>query len=74
MVKTLTKHGNSLALVLDKPILDLMKIDASTPLEITTDGDRLILSPRRDVDDATFRAALDKVNRRYAKTFKRLAK
>jgi antitoxin MazE len=74
MVKTLTKHGNSLALVLDKPILDLMKIDSNTPLEITTDGDRIILSPRRDVDDATFRAALDKVNKRYAKTFKRLAK
>ena len=74
MVKTLTKHGNSLALVLDRPILDLMKIDGNTPLEITTDGDRIILSPRRDVDDATFRAALDKVNKRYAKTFKRLAK
>jgi hypothetical protein len=26
MVKTLTKHGNSLALVIDKPILDLLKI------------------------------------------------
>jgi antitoxin component of MazEF toxin-antitoxin module len=74
MVKRLTKHGNSLALVLDKPILDLIKIDANTPLEVTTDGDRLIVSPQRDVDDATFRAALEKVNRRYAKTFKRLAK
>jgi antitoxin component of MazEF toxin-antitoxin module len=74
MVKRLTKHGNSLALVLDKPILDLIKIDANTPLEVTTDGDRLIVSPQREVDDATFKAALEKVNRRYAKTFKRLAK
>jgi hypothetical protein len=28
MVKKLTKHGNSLALVIDRPILDLLKIDA----------------------------------------------
>ena len=27
MVKRLTKHGNSLALVIDRPILDLLKID-----------------------------------------------
>jgi antitoxin MazE len=74
MVKRLTKHGNSLALVLDKPVLDLIGIDAQTDLEISTDGDRLIISPQRDVDDETFKAAMDKVNKRYAKTFKRLAK
>ena len=30
MVKKLTKHGNSLALVIDRPILDLLKIDPET--------------------------------------------
>jgi hypothetical protein len=30
MVKKLTKHGNSLALVIDRPILDLLKIDVET--------------------------------------------
>jgi antitoxin component of MazEF toxin-antitoxin module len=45
MTKTLTKHGNSLALIIDKPILDLLKIDAETPLEITTDGKRLMIAP-----------------------------
>jgi hypothetical protein len=27
MIKKLTQHGNSLALVIDRPILDLLKID-----------------------------------------------
>ena len=38
MLKKLTKTGNSLALVLDKPLLDRAQIDADTPLEVSTDG------------------------------------
>ena len=45
MLKKLTKHGNSLALVIDRPILDLLKIDTETPLDISTDGTRLIVAP-----------------------------
>lgn len=45
MVKHLTKHGNSLALVLDRRVLDLLEIDTETPLSITTDGKSLIVSP-----------------------------
>lgn len=48
MIKRLTKHGNSLALVIDRPVLDLLRIDADTPLSVTTDGDRLIIVPIRD--------------------------
>lgn len=47
MVKKLTKHGNSLALVIDRPILDLLKIDPETPLEVSTDGKQLIVAPAR---------------------------
>jgi len=74
MVKKLTQHGNSLALILDRPILDLIKIDADTPLEISTDGERLIISPLRNaISDKEFRAALAHVNRKHGKTLKRLA-
>lgn len=38
MVKRLTKHGNSLALVIDRPILDLLKIDTDTLLDLSTTG------------------------------------
>jgi antitoxin component of MazEF toxin-antitoxin module len=74
MIKNLTKHGNSLALVIEKPILELLGADAETPFDITTDGQVLILSPIRDADrrDA-FKSALDKVNARYPKALKKLA-
>lgn len=74
MIKKLTKHGNSLALVIDKGILDLLNIDADTPLTLKTDGHSLIVSratsPRRE---KRFKAALEKVNRNYGKALKRLA-
>jgi antitoxin component of MazEF toxin-antitoxin module len=38
MVKYLTQHGNSAALVIDKPIMELLNIQIGTPLEISTDG------------------------------------
>jgi len=44
MIKTLTKHGNSLALVIEKPILELLGADADTLFKISTDGEVLILS------------------------------
>ena len=48
MIKKLTKHGNSLALVIDKGVLELLNIDDKTPLDISTDGKMLIISPVRD--------------------------
>ena len=44
MTKTLVAHGNSAALIIDKPILDILKVDMNTPLEITTD-ERALLYP-----------------------------
>lgn len=74
MVKRLTKHGNSLALVIDRPILDLLKIDADTPLDISTDGEVLIISPVRDAaHQERLEKALQKVNRKYGRALKRLA-
>ena len=32
MIKTLTKHGNSLALVIEKPVLELIGANANTAL------------------------------------------
>ena len=74
MVKHLTKHGNSLALVIDRGVLDLLEIDADTPLSVTTDGKCLIVTPVRDPKgEQRFRAALEEGNRRYGKMLKRLA-
>ena len=74
MVKRLTKHGNSLALVIDRGVLDLLDIDAKTPLSITTDGKCLIISPVRDPKRRrAFQAALEEGNRKFGKMLKRLA-
>lgn len=74
MEKKLTKHGNSLALVIDKPVLDLLKIDADTPLSITTDGRCLIIAPVQDAArKKRLRTGMDRVHRKYGKMLKRLA-
>lgn len=74
MIKTLTKHGNSLALVIEKPVLELIGADADTPFDISTDGQVLILSPVKDADRRkAFKAALDKVNAKYSRALKKLA-
>lgn len=74
MIKRLTKHGNSLALVIDRPVLDLLEIDCDTPLSVSTDGNCLIVSPVRDEKrQKEFLAALAEGNRRYGKMLKRLA-
>jgi len=74
MIKTLSKHGNSLALVIDRGVLDLLKIDEDTPLDISTDGQVLVVSPVRDAKrQEKFQTALKAANRRYGRTLKRLA-
>jgi antitoxin component of MazEF toxin-antitoxin module len=73
MVKRLTQHGNSAALIIDKAILDLLNITMDTPLEIATDGRNLIVSPIQSARERRFRSALEAVNRRHGKTLKDLA-
>ena len=74
MVKTLIKHGNSLALVIDKPILEMLRISADTPLELTSNGDSLLISPVRDkARQERLQASLDKINRLFGDDLKRLA-
>ncbi len=74
MVKHLTKTGNSLALVLDRPLLEATRIDADTALEISTDGDVIVITPVRDAQRVQkFRAGVEAINARYAGVFQKLA-
>ena len=74
MIKKLTRHGNSLALVIDRPVLDLLDIDADSLLEISTDGHVLIISPVTDPDRrAKFEKALARANRKYGRALEHLA-
>jgi antitoxin MazE len=74
MIKKLTRHGNSLALVIDRPILDLLRIDSETPLEVSTDGKQLIVSPAKTSGRSKkLDAAQEWAHRRYGKAFQKLA-
>jgi antitoxin component of MazEF toxin-antitoxin module len=74
MIKTLTKHGNSYALVIDRPILELLKMRPDMPVEISTDGQVLVVSPVRDAKRrAKFEKALKDANHKFGRAFKRLA-
>ena len=74
MVKNLTKHGNSYALVIDKPILELLRVSPDTQFDIITDGRSLVLTPVRDArQDKKFEKALENVHKRFGRAMKRLA-
>ena len=74
MIKKMVTHGNSAALIIDKPILQLLKIDETTPLELTTDGKNLIISPIDDEKrERKFKSALNRVNKKHGKTLQKLA-
>lgn len=45
MLKKLVKYGNSNALILDKPILELLNIAEGSIVKIKTDGKSIIISP-----------------------------
>ena len=74
MTKRLTRSGNSFALVIDRPLLEALEIDADTELELSTDGDVLVVTPvreekrKRDVADLVSEA-----HEQYGGVFRRLA-
>ncbi len=74
MIKRLTSLGNSAALIIDKPILELLHITTQTDLQISTDGRTLTILPLRNVaSDAEFKEAQKRVMKNHAHTFKKLA-
>lgn len=73
MIKNFVKHGNSWAIVIDRPILDLLKMDPEAQIEMTTDGKSIQISPVVDERKSKVRAAREKVNARHSKAFKKLA-
>ena len=73
MVKKLIQHGNSAALVIDKPIMEMLKITNETTFELSTDGRNLILSPQnRHGQERNILNSLEKINKKYGSVLKRL--
>ncbi|HEX8704295.1 MAG TPA: AbrB/MazE/SpoVT family DNA-binding domain-containing protein [Myxococcaceae bacterium] len=74
MKKKLTPIGNSLGLVIEKPILELLGIDRDTDLEVLTDGERLVIEPVRQSRKERVSQAIEKVLSKHEETMRKLAK
>lgn len=75
MIKHLIKHGNSHALVIDKAVLELLRINPeTTAVDIATDGNALLITPVRDKKkQKELKDTLAKIDAKYGDAFKRLA-
>ena len=74
MIKNLVKHGNSWAIIIDRSILDLLKINPESEIELTTDGQSIRIAPAAQVSTKSkVRAASAKVNAKHSKAFRKLA-
>ena len=75
MIKNLTRTGNSVALVLDKQLLEAAHLDPEEPVEVSTNGRVIIISPvraKREVDK--FKRGQELMHEKFAGAFRRLAK
>ncbi|MBN8612276.1 MAG: AbrB/MazE/SpoVT family DNA-binding domain-containing protein [Deltaproteobacteria bacterium] len=75
MIKHLTRTGNSVALVLDKQLLEAANLDPDEPVEVSTNGRVVVIAPAPSKREAAkVAAAKERMHAKYAGAFKRLAK
>ena len=74
MIKKLTRTGNSVALVLDKPLLEALGLNEDSEVEVSTNGQILVMTPKPDsTRTRKLRRILDELDAEYGGVFKRLA-
>lgn len=76
MIKHLQIIGNSAGIIIDKPILELLRITPETDLQMDTDGERLILTPIRKMTERQRKLSRvqARVLKNHERTFRKLAK
>jgi antitoxin MazE len=74
MIKKLSAVGNSLGLIIERPILELLDIDKDTELEVRTDGEALIIRPAKLTKKARVRASTKKMIAGHEETLRKLSK
>ena len=74
MIKTLKRHGNSMALVIEKPMMEALGITEETPLQVTVNGNALVVTPANvGVGPERMKASTKELRKRYGPMLKRLA-
>ena len=75
MIKNLTRTGNSVALVLDKQLLEAANLDPDDQVEVSTNGRIIVIAPvrsKREIEK--FERGKELMHARFAGAFRRLAK
>jgi antitoxin component of MazEF toxin-antitoxin module len=74
MLKTLQKHGNSHALVIEKGLMETLGIEADTPLQVTVSGQSLIVTPANvGIGKDKVKASIKRLRPRYGRMLRNLA-
>ena len=79
MEKKLSKHGNSRAMVLDKPILDLVSANDDTVFKISVEGKKIILEAKtkkkmKVSNDKKMQRMYEEIVEKYGPALKKLSK
>jgi hypothetical protein len=73
VVKTLIPVGNGLGIILDPPLLDLLRIDASTPLDVTIENDGIVIRAVPRDSQERFVESARRMMDIHQETFRKLA-
>ncbi len=74
MIKRLQKHGNSVALVIEKPVMEALGITEATPLQVTVNGNALVITPANvGVGPERMKEIIKDIRKKYGPMLKRLA-
>lgn len=74
VIKKLSAVGNSLGIIIERPILELLDITKDTPLEIKTDGEALIIRPVKLGRKDRIRESTKRMMSVHDETLRKLAK
>ena len=75
MTRKLQRHGNSVALVFDKTMLDALGMTPETPVHITIHGSSITVTPVNvGIPEEELDAAVARLRPRYKRMLENLAK
>ena len=77
MSKKLTRHGNSYALIIDKPLLQVLNISEHTVLNIFVQDEALIIRPAQisvNKKKQSIKKIAQEIMEEYSDVFEKLAK
>ena len=75
MTRKLQRHGNSVALVFDKTMLDALHMTPETPVHITIHGSSITITPANvGIPEEELDAAITRLRPRYKTMLENLAK